>query len=231
MSKVKHSQILTYSIKQNIVLKEEVFKLNFSSFFLLYQRKNFMLEIKTKFLNFNQSKRATFNAKHSYSFYQDRQKAMIGLGLAVIGELLCLGAIAFAWIARKPIFYLLESSPFSTKSPLLSYYVCVLLVSGLLTLMIAFNVDNVFGKKRKRISYFIASLGTFFVVLASGLLLANHTQEQQGWGYLSVMIWGGGYIAMTFSDLTSKEQKRIHYLLKIVSLILMLVGLVLAAAG
>ncbi|NJK51424.1 hypothetical protein HC931_28035 [Candidatus Gracilibacteria bacterium] len=62
-------------------------------------------------------------------------------------------------------------------------------------------------------------------------MLANHTQEQQGWGYLSVMTWGGGYIAMTFSDLISKEQKYLHNILKIISLILMLTGLVLAAAA
>jgi ribose/xylose/arabinose/galactoside ABC-type transport system permease subunit len=190
-----------------------------------------MLEIKTKFIDFKQRKNSTFKNKHLYDSCQDRQKAIIGLGLAIVGEFLCLGAISCAWISQKPIFNLSASSPFSTNSPLLSNYVFGLLALGLLTLILAFNVYNLFGKKRKKISYFIASLGTLFIILASGLLLANHTQEQQGWGYLSVMTWGGGYIAMTFSDLTSKEQKHLHYLLKIASLILMLAGLVLAAAG
>jgi heme/copper-type cytochrome/quinol oxidase subunit 3 len=193
-----------------------------------------MLEIKTRFINLKPSKSSTSKNKHSHDSCknnQERQQATIGLGIAIIGELFCLGAIAFAYITQKPIFHLLASSPFSTESPLLSYYAFVLLASGLLALIIALNLYNLLGKKRKQISYFLASIGTFFVILSSGLLLAHHTQEQQGLGYLAVMTWGGGYIAMTFSDLTSKEQKRLHNLLKIISLILMLAGLVIAAAG
>jgi hypothetical protein len=198
-----------------------------------------MLESKTRFINFKQSISSIVKNKHSHEAYQNNQsvktqrqpKVTLGLGIAIISELFCLGAIAFAYITQKPIFHLLASSPFSTESPLLSYYAFVLLASGLLSLIIALNVYNLFGKKHKKTSYFLASIGTFFVILSSGLLLANHTQEQQGWGYLSVMTWGGGYIAMTFSDLISKEQKYLHNILKIISLILMLTGLVLAAAA
>ncbi|MCU0533512.1 MAG: hypothetical protein MUD14_06415 [Hydrococcus sp. Prado102] len=197
-----------------------------------------MLEIKTRLIDLKANKHSTFKNKHSHDCQnnqtvesQERQKATIGLGIAIIGELFCLGAIVFAYITQKPIFHLLASSPFSTESPLLSYYAFVLLASGLLALMIALSLYNLLGKRYKKISYSLASIGTFFVVLSSGLLLAQHTQEQQGWGYLAVMTWGGGYIAMTFSDLTSKEQKRLHNILKVLSLILMLTGLVLAAAG
>lgn len=193
-----------------------------------------MLKIKPKSIDFKQDKKYSYRSNlqnHQAVEIKGRKEATIGLGVALIGELFCLGAIAFAYITQKPIFYPIASSPFSTKYPLFGYYAFVLLASGLLTLIIALNLYSLFGKKHKQLSYFLASIGTFFIILSSGLLLANHTQEQQGWGYLSVMTWGGGYIAMTFSDLTSKEQKHLHNVLKIISLVLMLAGLVLAVAG
>jgi hypothetical protein len=149
---------------------------------------------------------------------------------ALIGEFFCFLAIAQAYLTRKPAFDLLVSSPFDTEIKLVGYFCFLLLSAGFLALFIALNLTQLTKSQQKRFSYIAASIGTFFIVLSSGLLVASQKIEQQWWGYFAVLTWSAGYVAMIFSDLT-ESQKFLYYFLKIVSLVLMLTGIVLAILG
>lgn len=194
------------------------------------------VEKKAKSLDANGNKsrnieRVRLDKKNKITRAKKQKITRINIVVALIGELLCLFAIAQAYITQKTAFDLIDSSPFYTDIKLLGYSCFLLLTAGFLALFIALNFIQLANRQRKHLSYISASIGTLFIVLSSGLLLASHKTEQQWWGYFSVITWGAGYVAMMFSDLTEKKQKGLYYFLKIVSLVLMLGGIVLATLG